>query len=115
MNLPPFKQKERTEKSIKMALDLLPTHDAFAGHFPKNPVLPGVVQIDWVMQMAISYFDLKDVYASDIKIKFKDKILPSKPLLLSIQFDQPKEKLLFSYTSKAALMSKGSIRLVIAK
>lgn len=115
MNLPPFKLQERTENAVVLALEVLLAHEAFAGHFPQKPILPGVVQIDWVMQMAVEFFDLQGAYAGDIQIKFKDTILPSKPLLLSIQFDRPNSKLIFSYTSGEDLMSKGRIKLVAAE
>lgn len=113
MNLPPAKYIEVTDCSLVLDIDLHPTHEAFAGHFPQKPILPGVVQIDWVMLWAKEQFDLSNAFASDIQVKFKDTIPPNKPLRLMLDYDDSKARLDFSYTSDDALMSKGRIKLVI--
>lgn len=68
---------------IPMALSCL------AGHFPENPIVPGVVQIDWVVNWAQQQFGLGDVCKID-KIKFMQLMQPMPSDHCSV--DEPSEE-----------------------
>ncbi|MEM1327258.1 MAG: bifunctional UDP-3-O-[3-hydroxymyristoyl] N-acetylglucosamine deacetylase/3-hydroxyacyl-ACP dehydratase [Bacteroidota bacterium] len=69
----------------------------FAGHFPNNPVFPGVLQIEALAQaggiLALSQqedTDGWDTYFVKIdKVKFKQKVLPGDTLILKMQLLAP--------------------------
>ena len=111
MNLPSAIIRERNDD--KIVLDFVVAHDdeAFHGHFPERPILPGVVQVDWAMRLATLHLNLGDLFAQDIQIKFREVIAPEVPLTLTVQIDRAKSKLTFSYCSGDTTMSSGQIRL----
>ncbi len=45
---------ERVGDEWHLELDVLPDLAHFTGHFPRTPVLPGVVQVDWAQQLPAS-------------------------------------------------------------
>lgn len=93
---PPFllvdKVLEMTEDHIIGVKNITFDENFFVGHFPDNPVMPGVLQIEAMAQtggiLALSQYD--DPYNYDtyfLKIenaKFKRKIVPGDTMLLSL-------------------------------
>ncbi|MDR3244170.1 MAG: hypothetical protein LBT79_05420 [Elusimicrobiota bacterium] len=63
---------------------------AFKGHFPKYPILPGIVQIDMVL-FCIQKLLNKDAALKEIrKIKFAKPIFPKSQVDISIVANNPK-------------------------
>lgn len=79
------------------------------GHFPDEPVLPGVVQIHWAIQLASERFDLKPEIAGIDGLKFHRIIEPETSLRLELEFVATAGKLHFSYTSESGVYSQGRI------
>ncbi|MDN4502131.1 thioester dehydrase [Alteromonadaceae bacterium BrNp21-10] len=94
--------------NIKMQLS--PDLIWFKGHFPDTPVLPGVVQLDWAINMAKTYLNLGDnIKISDLEVlKFKQLILPNQQIELTLQHKST-HKFTFSYTSERGQHSSGRI------
>lgn len=55
-----------------------------AGHFPEQPVVPGVVQIHWVAELARRVFECRG-FVNLKKIKFSNVVLPESSLKLRIE------------------------------
>jgi len=74
----------------KAIVDLLPTadHPAFDGHFPHNPILPGVVQIDWALRLAVLHLGSKDG-TRDYQVKFQRPIVPNAPVSVELRSHPP--------------------------
>lgn len=83
----------------------------FQGHFPTMPVLPGVVQIDWVMRLACRCFGLVRPVAGDFQVKFTRVIEPDMALVLSLVLDPNQHRLSFEYRVEDQVMSSGRIKL----
>ncbi len=115
MNLPAAKVIERRTDSCRLAVDLASAASAFEGHFPGFPILPGVVQVDWAMRFAARIFDLGEVWASDIRIKFRQPIRPTAPLVLELAFVRTKRRLEFAYRSGSKAVASGQIDLGAAE
>ncbi|HBM90823.1 MAG TPA: hydroxymyristoyl-ACP dehydratase [Rhodospirillaceae bacterium] len=111
MKLPSVEVKEQKADKVVLGLTLACTSEAFEGHFPDKPILPGVVQVDWAMRFGSLYMDMGETYAQDLQIKFKKVISPDDILLLTVQIDREKDKLTFTYCIGDRIMSSGKIKL----
>jgi 3-hydroxyacyl-[acyl-carrier-protein] dehydratase len=81
----------------------------FPGHFPKLPVLPGVVQIDWAVRYARQHLTLSEHFSALEHIKFQSLVLPDAKLELLLTWDEQKNQLEFSYTTSERKYSSGRI------
>ncbi len=80
----------------------------FAGHFPEQAVLPGVVQVHWAGELAKRLFDVSGF--SELKgIKFASMILPSQDVQLSLAYKPEIQRLKFDYSYQDEKFSSGSI------
>lgn len=111
MNLPDVCIRRRESDAVVLDLRIPAEHEAFAGHFPGYPVLPGVVQVDWAIRLAAAHLGLVAMGASDIQIKFRNIILPDAPLALTLRLDRSRNWLTFAYDSPEAPKSSGLIKL----
>lgn len=81
----------------------------FDGHFDKASMLPGVVQIDWAVHFGRQLFSCPSEFSSLEVVKFKEVISPNQKVVLTLQFKENKNKLLFSYQSDRGACSSGRI------
>lgn len=81
----------------------------FNGHFPGNPVLPGVVQTHWVIHYARQRFTGLDEFAGLEALKFQHIIQPGAVVTLDLQWQPERSKLHFSYQSPHARHSSGRV------
>lgn len=99
---------ERAEYHLRVPENLL----WFKGHFPELSILPGVVQVDWVMHFIQ---DLKielaviDNFSRIDQLKFKRLILPAKELNLRLEISQDLQRVKFRYFDEDGVFSMGSI------
>jgi 3-hydroxymyristoyl/3-hydroxydecanoyl-(acyl carrier protein) dehydratase len=98
-------------ETVVLSLELPAGHAAFDGHFPLQPILPGVVQIDWVTRLAADYFNIGAFAASDLQVKFRGVITPGPDLRLMLRLDRMTGSLSFEYCSRGKTASSGRIRL----
>ncbi len=82
----------------------------FDGHFDKVPVLPGVVQVTWAMELAKEHLALKGQLSSIESIKFTSIIRPGASMSLSLQYYPEKERLVFTYSVGDKTYSTGKIK-----
>lgn len=97
--------------SMVFDLDLPAEHDAFAGHFPGQPILPGVVQIDWAVRLAETYLDSHMSAARDYQVKFRRVIAPGARATLELRIEREHRALHFTYRAGDEIASTGRIRL----
>nr|WP_286597044.1 acyl-CoA synthetase family protein [Thiopseudomonas alkaliphila] len=83
----------------------------FSGHFPKAPVVPGVVQIDWAQQLAAMHLGLRGVFQGMEVIKFQQLLRPGDRVCLDLRFDQAKRKLYFRFFAETSVYASGRILL----
>ncbi len=96
-------------------LRLEPEQFWFQGHFPVQPLLPGVAQLDWVMQYARQLLGLEGAVERIPAVKFQAPLLPGDEVLLTLNWQADKQLLSFSYQRPAGdrlqPISNGKIRL----
>lgn len=76
----------------------------FDGHFPNNPILPGVLQVEMMAQTACFVFykivkdpknaNLQVAFASIDKAKFKNKIVPPQDLEIQVELIKTRRQIL---------------------
>ena len=73
-----------TEDAFSVRLALPEDLIWFSGHFPAQPLLPGVAQVEWVMQFANEW--LGSVRLEEIQtVKFVQPVLPRETLELRLR------------------------------
>lgn len=91
------KVMEITEDSIVGVKNITMNEPMFQGHFPGNPVFPGVLQIEATAQVggvfALSKLDQPELYSTYFmkidNVKFKQKVLPGDTLVFELKLITP--------------------------
>ncbi|NVZ61496.1 AMP-binding protein [Pseudomonas gingeri] len=86
----------------------------FSGHFPATPVLPGVVQVDWALELGRERLELPARFAGMEVLKFQQLVRPGDRIELSLRFDPERSKLHFAFRNASAACSSGRIVLEAA-
>lgn len=104
---------EQVETAGEWSLQLAVPADLayFSGHFPKAPVLPGVVQVEWALQLGQQLLDLPGKFAGMEVLKFQQLVRPGDEIQLHLRFDRERGKLYFAYRNDTATCSSGRILL----
>jgi acyl-coenzyme A synthetase/AMP-(fatty) acid ligase/3-hydroxymyristoyl/3-hydroxydecanoyl-(acyl carrier protein) dehydratase len=87
----------------------------FSGHFPQTPVLPGVVQVDWALQLAQQQMQLPPRFAGMEVLKFQQLLRPGDQVELTLSFDEQRSKLHFAFRQNGNAASSGRILLAAAQ
>jgi 3-hydroxymyristoyl/3-hydroxydecanoyl-(acyl carrier protein) dehydratase len=109
MPLPPVLRRISTEREERFQLRLEPTHLVFQGHFPEQPILPGLAQVDWAIRFGEQAFGPLGTFRGLSALKFKGIIRPLDELELSLTFDADKRILRFQYASASERKSSGLV------
>ncbi|MCF8467621.1 MAG: hypothetical protein K9G33_09490 [Sneathiella sp.] len=96
-----------------VALELFAPGDLFQfqGHFPGDPILPGVAQLDWVARFAKSRFDLDRGFRKLGQLKFSRLIRADSHLTLTVKLDRGKGRVSFSFSEGGEICSSGFLEL----
>jgi 3-hydroxymyristoyl/3-hydroxydecanoyl-(acyl carrier protein) dehydratase len=99
------------EKSrVALQLHVQSELEHFKGHFPGFGVLPGVVQLDWVVRLARQYFQITDEgFLGMEQIKFQSIVLPEALIELKLEWDSSRRRLSFVYQDIAKIYSSGRL------
>jgi len=76
---------------LRLKLDISPDLNWFRGHFPNQPVLPGVVQLHWAVVVARAFFSISGSPREIKRLKFKKVVVPPQELELSVSRPAPDE------------------------
>jgi 3-hydroxymyristoyl/3-hydroxydecanoyl-(acyl carrier protein) dehydratase len=105
--LPSYTLHQTTDEQYIANIEATENTGAFDGHFPGQPILPGVVQLDWVMKLSQEIFKIAEPSAQDFQIKFSHIIQPG---LVELRLEYSKGKIDFEYHAKDKKCSSGSIK-----
>ena len=110
--MPEVLSQSETDGQWTLNLSIPPDLAFFSGHFPKTPVLPGVVQVDWALGQ--QRLDLPPRFAGMEVLKFQQLVRPGDAIELTLRFDRERQKLHFAYRNDTAACSSGRILLEAA-
>ncbi|MDH3336265.1 MAG: hypothetical protein OER22_05260 [Gammaproteobacteria bacterium] len=97
---------------IRMQVDVSQDLCWFRGHFPKQPVLPGIVQLHWAVIIVQACFGFSAVPTEIKRLKFKKVVTPPHIFELSVSRKSGNEAQ-FEYHTGSEQNSEG--RLVFAE
>lgn len=97
--------------SMHCEIDLIISADNpwFEGHFPGQPILPGVVQIGWAAHFAGELYGIIPIVNTLEQIKFKHTIHPNMQLTLHLTRDINQNKLHYEYRDAGIIYSNGTL------
>lgn len=97
--------------SAAWALALIePDLDYFRGHFPDQPLLPGVVQINWAVALGAQTLAAeygKQQFAGLARVKFKAPVLPG--AILRFQLQPTPGRIAFTIASRDGVHTEGRL------
>ena len=100
----------RRDEQLEYLLYVPPGLRWFRDHFPGNPILPGVVQIDWAIRLGAELgFDARR-FSSLPRVKFTAVIVPDSVVRLSLC--KVGAQLRFSYHSSTTPHSRGTVSFI---
>ncbi|NUT73826.1 AMP-binding protein [Pseudomonas sp. C1C7] len=111
---PQVLEQTETDGEWSLQLAIPPDLAYFSGHFPKVPVLPGVVQVEWAMNLGQQLMNLPPKFAGMEVLKFQQLVRPGDEVQLHLRFDPSRGKLYFAYRNETATCSSGRILLEAA-
>lgn len=76
---------QRNEQDVNAVIELNKDHDIFKGHFPGNPVMPGVCMLQIIKELTERAIDANLFLKVASNIKFMAIINPNKNPKLSLQ------------------------------
>lgn len=94
---------------VQVRLQIQPELCWFDGHFPEQPILPGVLQTHWAIEFGRRYLPLPAQFRSMSNMKFMRFILPGTQLELRLQYVAAKSELVFEYHDGVAVCASGRI------
>ena len=81
----------------------------FQGHFPDNPIVPGVVQVDWAIRFGQEAFGPLGDFQGIMNLKFMDLTRPGERLELYLNWDPGSGRLGFRYLAQSGRKSIGIV------
>jgi len=81
----------------------------FDGHFPGQPILPGVVQLDWVIRFGRECFELPAEFRAVHGLKFRRVIPPDTPFILELDHRPETAALDFKILSELGTHASGRV------
>lgn len=93
---------------VSLSLDVRPELAWFRGHFPGQPVLPGIIQLHWAVQVTNAVFGSAGVPQQIKRLKFSNVIVPPRVVELELERHGERE-VQFSITSDTRQHSQGRI------
>jgi hypothetical protein len=75
------------------------------------PVLAGVIQLDWALQLARLHLGVRQRTATDFQVRCSRLIVPERALLLELRLNRARHRLEFAYWLDGERASAGNVRL----
>lgn len=82
----------------------------FSGHFPENPILPGIVQTHWACELSRLLFAVTTPFEKITKLRFKTVVPPNTELILLLENEIELKHIAFLYTCEGIVISSGNVK-----
>jgi len=81
----------------------------FEGHFENTPILAGVVQIDWAIDLACKHLAIPGAFMRIEALKFFKVLMAGDAVSLNLRYDRETGRLTFEYINGATRLSSGKV------
>jgi 3-hydroxymyristoyl/3-hydroxydecanoyl-(acyl carrier protein) dehydratase len=88
--LPEILAERRDGAKLELDLGVPAGLACFDGHFPGQPILPGVLQVDWSARYARERLGVRGEFSAAENLKFHAAVMPGMRLTLSLAADGPR-------------------------
>lgn len=95
--------------SAELSFTLTPDMPWFSGHFPGEPVMPGVAQVHLAARLAEELWGFEPSNQMLHKVKFKRLLKPHRPVTLSLRIDPAQRSIAFAFTCRDERVAEGVI------
>lgn len=99
---------QHKDPDTHLVLEISPEYRCFTGHFPGNPVLPGIVQVHWAVIASCALFEFENRPCEIKQLKFKNVVIPPRVIDL-VLFRSAENEVQFDYSSFHQLHSQGRL------
>ncbi len=106
--LPAIRAVERTARGVRLTLEIPTALSYFEGHFPGVPLLPGVVQVTWAIELARRYIPFAARFRALGGVKFTRVIQPGATVTLQLDYAASERVLDFTYAIDGRHCSNGT-------
>ena len=81
-----IRKMEDVDETLHVSILIIRDHPVFQGHFPDNPVLPGVCTLHIIGELLSKYLNLKLKLVKSENIKFINLVVPVENTILDYNF-----------------------------
>lgn len=113
MQIPVVLQQQRDAQTASYQLEFIAELKCFAGHFPNNPIYPGVGQIAFIHVLAQQTWADLDYCSAMEQMKFQQLIRPY--TVAKLELSRKNDKISFRLTSDTEVLATGRLAFVIAQ
>jgi 3-hydroxyacyl-[acyl-carrier-protein] dehydratase len=78
---------DKPGKRYDFTIKLNPDHPVYGGHFPGNPVVPGVCQVQMIKELTSVILEKDVILSQSDNIKFLSMIRPAETPVLKVSID----------------------------
>ncbi|MEO8086710.1 MAG: 3-hydroxyacyl-ACP dehydratase [Bacteroidota bacterium] len=83
---------EKSVSKISVAVELNPAHEIFKGHFPGNPVVPGVCMVQMLKEILSHIYKKEFTLQEASQLKFLAILNPTEVQVLNVELSILKEE-----------------------
>ena len=98
---------ERNSSKFSAIIELNPAHEIFHGHFPENPILPGVCMVQILKEILINYSNSNLILRKAGSIKYLSFIDPQVNNIINFNIEINKTEI--GDISCNAMLNSGSV------
>jgi 3-hydroxymyristoyl/3-hydroxydecanoyl-(acyl carrier protein) dehydratase len=107
--LPEIRSSERLARGVRLQLIIPVDLRYFVGHFPELPLLPGVIQVKWAIELGRELLQFAGTFRALSAVKFMRVIQPGEGITLTLEYAADKHQLDFEYALGERQCSSGSV------
>ncbi|MBL8909413.1 MAG: acyl-CoA synthetase [Archangium sp.] len=105
---------ERTPTHASLSMTISPELKVLEGHFPDQPIVPGVAQLDWAISFGRDQFTMPRNLLKVEVLKFQKLMQPGHAVALTLDWNVEKTTLTFKFTPRSSEGTYSSGRVVFA-